>query len=98
MTNDPDFIAAFNAIRKEMLAAARAQLRFMATRATRTLRSLMSKANPPAIRLKAAQAVLELAMAEDLGKTQTDPDDIRATLARRDSFRGLSLGGNGPLT
>src|SRR4051794_40135520 len=65
LSSDAGFIASYNGYRSEMVAALRDQLRFMAADAIKAIRSLITdEATPPAIRLKAAQGVLDLVLAE----------------------------------
>jgi hypothetical protein len=82
----PAFAAALNRARAEQHEAIRAELRGLMTSAVRTLRELVeSPAIPPAVRLRAALAVLESVGSEPIGPT--DPADVENGMKLRDYAR-----------
>jgi hypothetical protein len=91
LREDPAFQAAVGSGKAELLDAARAELRAMASEAVGTLRDLMSPNAPPAIRLKAASAILEM-----LGADQPEPvgpttiEEAEAANKQRDFLDALS--------
>ena len=81
----PAFSAELNRARAEQHEAIRGELRGLATAAVRTLRELVeSPAVPPAVRLRAALAVLEKVGAEAVGPT--DAADVETAHESRSSF------------
>jgi hypothetical protein len=87
----PEFVTELNRARAEARAAIRGELRALATSAVATMRWLVeSTDSPPAIRLKAALAVLTAVGAdrpELIGPT--DPALVRCDFDERASFRAL---------
>jgi hypothetical protein len=84
----PAFTAELNRARAEQHESIRGELRDLATAAVRTLRELVeSPATPPAVRLRAALAVLESVRAEAIGPT--DPADIEHANQSRELARML---------
>ena len=82
----PAFSAEQNRARAEQHEAIRGELRDLATAAVRTLRELVeSPATPPAVRLRAALAVLASVGSEAVGPT--DPADVEADYKARDWSR-----------
>ena len=84
----PAFVAELNRERAEQHEAIRGELRGLATAAVRTLRELVeSPATPPAVRLRAALAVLESLKAEAIGPT--DPADVENANESRNKSREM---------
>ncbi len=90
----PAFAVELNRARAEQHEAIRGELRGLATAAVRTLRELIeSPATPPAVRLRAALAVLASVGAEAVGPT--DPAEVENGIANARESRELSRLMNG---
>jgi hypothetical protein len=93
LSRDPEFIAGLNRAKSERGDRLRAGVRGLADDAFATLRGLISGPHvPPAVRLKAAMAVLETANAmrgETIGSTSAA--EIQADLMNREPYASLRL-------
>lgn len=93
LSRDAEFIAGLNLAKAERVERLRSEVRELASVALSTLRELLSAPETsPAVRLRAAMAVLAAADAttpETIGPT--DAADIRRELSRRDLFASLGV-------
>jgi hypothetical protein len=78
------FIVEFNRVRSEQREAVRTELQNLATEAVRALRELLGVATPPAVRLRAALAVLAAGPDYYL---PTDAIDVEDAIERREHER-----------
>src|SRR4051794_13449990 len=91
LSQDPEFIAGLNRAKLERVERLRAEVRGLADEALSALRELICGAEvPPAVRLRAALAVLQTADAtkvETIGPTSAA--EIRSDLSRRELLASL---------
>jgi hypothetical protein len=86
LAGDPDFMAAYNMARREAAEALRQRLRGMGHEAVEALRELLTdRDTPPAVRLRAAMEVLQVAASPPGGPT--DPRDAATLIRRRENAR-----------
>jgi hypothetical protein len=86
LSDDPDFMAAYNMARREAAEARRQRLSGMGLEAVETLRELLTdRDTPPAVRLRAAMEVLQVATSPPGGPT--DPRDAATLIRRRENAR-----------
>lgn len=89
LKTDAAFVAEHNRARKEQRDAAQLEVRSLTSQAVSTIRDLMTNADaPPAIRLKAALAVLEVSKNDEVFGLD-DPADVERDWNRRDHQRRL---------
>ena len=78
LKSDANFLAELNRAKKEQTDAIRAQFRDLADSAVSTVREMLTRTDvPPAVRLRAALAVIGTLTAEPIG--ETDPKRIEYT-------------------
>jgi hypothetical protein len=86
----PEFVAELNRYRQEQRDALRHELRGLAADAIKAMRDLLGSDTPPAIRLRAALAVLEAVGAdspEPIGPLH--PEDVGEQWSSRDLLRAI---------
>jgi hypothetical protein len=90
MREDAAFIAEYNQARADQRDAVQAELRSLATDALAVVRGMLQDDEaPPALRLRAAMAVLDVAAADKPGPM--DYEEIQGDLRRRDTCRLLGV-------
>ena len=78
LKSDPRFVAAYNQERADQQSALREQLHSLASDAVDTVRELLSgEETPPAVRLRAALAVIGTARSRPDSIGPTEPEDVQ---------------------
>jgi hypothetical protein len=88
LSEDPDFMAAYNMARREATEALRQRLRGMGLEAVEGA-LLTDRDTPPTVRLRAAMEVLEVATSPPGGPT--DPRDAATLIRRRENARAAVM-------